>query len=166
MTHPVQLRRLHFLNSLFAPLTGDDLYLAQQIDAAISTSLGDAKEHGPAGGELVEPSDPSFANAAAKLFERLCSARPAHGFFHWDAGADDTGAAPLFARAGLMQGLKQLAGYRESTLLVTNLRAARCPPAKRWTKRRRRDYDDTLAYLSELAAARSGRHANLKLLFL
>lgn len=158
MTRPLQLRRLHFLNALFAPLTGHDLYLAQQIDAAISTSLGNAQDRAP--------SDPSFVGAAAKLFERLCSAQPAHGFFHWDAGADDTGAAPLFARAGVMQGLKQLAAYPESTLLVTNLRSAQCPPTRRWTKRRRRDYDDTLAYISDLAAARSRRRANLNLLFL
>ena len=116
MTRPLQLRRLHFLNALFAPLTGHDLYLAQQIDDAISTSLGEAVERAP--------SDPSFVAAAAKLFERLCSAHPQHGFFHWDASAEDTGATPLFTRAGVMQGLKQLAVFPESTLLVTNLRAA------------------------------------------
>ena len=158
MTRPVQLRRLHFLNALFAPLTGHDLYLAQQIDAAISTSLGDAEER--------SPSDPSFVSAAARLFERLCSARPQHGFFHWDAAADDTGATPLFARAGVMQGLKQLAAYPESTLLVTNLRSAQCPSTKRWTSRRRREYDDTLDFIRELAAARSRQNANLNLLFL
>jgi len=158
MTRSLQLRRLHFLNALFAPLTGHDLYLAQQIDAAISISLGDAEER--------TPNDPDFVAAAARLFERLCSAQPQHGFFHWDASADDTGATPLFARAGVMQGLKQLAAYPESTLLVTNLRAAQCPPTKRWTERRRREYDDTLAFICDLAAARSRRNANLNLLFL
>src|SRR5512135_3179729 len=107
MTRPLQLRRLHFLNALFAPLTGQDLYLAQQIDDAITTSLGDAVERAP--------SDPSFVAAATRLFERLCSAQPAHGFFHWDATAEDAGASPLFTRAGVMQGLKQLAAYPEST---------------------------------------------------
>jgi hypothetical protein len=158
MTRPPQLRRLHFLNALFAPLTGQDLYLARQIDDAITTSLGDAAER--------EPGDPSFIAAATRLLERLCSGRPAHGFFHWDAGADDTGAAPLFTRAGVMQGLKQLATYPESTLLVTNLRSAHCPPSRRWTERRRREYDDTLAFIRDLAAARSRRNANLNLLFL
>jgi len=158
MTRPLQLRRLHFLNALFAPLTGHDLYLAQQIDEAISSSLGEATERAPG--------DPAFIAAAARLFERLCSAQPRHGFFHWDAGADDTGAAPLFARAGVMQGLKQLATFPESTLLVTNLRAAHCPPAKRWTERRRRAYDDSLSLIRDLAAARSRRSANLNLLFL
>jgi hypothetical protein len=159
MTRPLQLRRLHFLNALFAPLTGHDLYLAQQIDAAITSSLPEAEERAP--------SDPAFVAAAATLFTRLCSARPAHGFFHWDAAADDdAGAAPLFARAGVMQGLKQLAAFPESTLLVTNLRAAHCPPAKRWTERRRRDYDAALTFIRDLAAARSRRDANLNLLFL
>ena len=166
MTRSAQLRRLHFLNALFAPLTGQDLYLAQQIDAAITSSLPDAEGRTPAGGELVEPTDPSFVSAAARLFERLCSAKTQHGFFHWDAEADDTGAAPLFTRAGVMQGLRQLAAFPESTLLVTNLRSAHCPPSKRWTERRRRDYDDTLAYIRELAVARSRQGANLNLLFL
>lgn len=158
MTRSPQLRRLHFLNALFAPLTGHDLYLAQQIDAAITSSLPEAEERAL--------SDPAFVNAAATLFARLCSAQTAHGFFHWDASADEAGASPLFARAGVMQGLKQLSAFPESTLLVTNLRAAHCPPAKRWTERRRRDYDDALGFIRDLAAARSRRDANMNLLFL
>ena len=158
MTRPLHLRRLHFLNALFAPLTGHDLYLARQIDEAIATSLGESTER--------SPSDPSFVKAAADLFERLCSAKSRHGFFHWDAGADETGAAPLFARAGLMQGLKQLASYSESTLLVTNLRSAQCPSTRRWTQRRRREYHETLAFIRDHAAARSRPTANLNLLFL
>jgi hypothetical protein len=158
MTRSVQLRRLHFLNALFAPLTGQDLYLAQQIDDAISTSLGDTVERAP--------TDPAFVAAAAQLFERLCAGQPQHGFFHWDAGADETGDTPLFARAGVMQGLRQLAAYPESTLLITNLRAAHCPPAKRWTEQRRQNYEDSLALIRNLAAARSRRHACMNLLFL
>ncbi len=158
MTRSPQLRRLHFLNALFAPLTGHDLYLARQIDAAITSSLPEAEER--------TPGDPAFVNAAAQLFARLCGSQPGHGFFHWDASSDDAGASPLFARAGVMQGLKQLSAFPQSTLLVTNLRAAHCPPAKRWTERRRRDYDDALNFIRELAAARSRPNANLNLLFL
>jgi hypothetical protein len=160
MKRSPQLRRLHFLNALFAPLTGQDLYLAGQIDAAIATSLDATPE------AEHTPTDPAFISAAARLFGRLCAARPRHGFFHWDAAADDTGGSPLFARAGLMQGLKQLATFDESTVLVTNLRTAHCPPAKRWTPRRRRDYDDTLAYLREFTVARTRRGANVNVLFL
>ena len=158
MMSSAQLRRLHFLNTLFAPLTGQDLYLAQQIDAAITSSLPEAEERAPG--------DPAFVQAAAELFSRLFATQPSHGFFHWDANADDTGASPLFARAGVMQGLRSLASFPESTLLVTNLRTAHCPPSKRWTARRQRDYDDSLTFIRDLAAARSRRSANLNLLFL
>lgn len=158
MTRSASLRRLHFLNSLFAPLTGQDLYLARQIDDAITTSLPEVKVRGPA--------DPDFASAAARLFERLCADRERHGFYHWDAAGDTTAASPLFARAGVLDGLKRLAPYAESTVLVTNLRHAHCPPKGRWTARRRREYDDTLALLQDLAARRTRRSANVNVFFL
>ena len=158
MTRSPQLRRLHFLNALFAPLTGQDLYLAQQIDDAIATSLGEAEQRGP--------QDPAFIAAAARLFQRLCSTQPQHGFFHWDAAEGDAGSSPLFTRAGLMQGLKQLAPFPESTLLVTNLRAAHSAGRSRWTERRQREYNESLSLIRDLAAARSRRSANLNLLFL
>lgn len=158
MTRSPQLRRLHFLNALFAPLTGQDLYLAQQIDDAIATSLGEAQERGP--------QDPAFIAAAATLFRRLCATQARHGFFHWDAAEADAGSSPLFTRASLMQGLKQLAPFAESTLLVTNLRAAHSAGRSRWTERRQREYDESLSLIRNLAAARSRRSANLNLLFL
>ena len=133
----VDLRRLHFINALFGHATGHDLYLAEQIKGAITFSL---------------------AELAAHL--------PRRGFFHWDAALTPAPATPLFARAELMAGLRLLAPYRESTLLVTNLRPALIPPQKRSTARRRRDYEEALAFIRDLTAARTTRHADLQLLFL
>jgi hypothetical protein len=158
MTRSVQLRRLHFLNALFAPLTGHDLYLAQQLDDAIASTFEDARER--------TPSDPDFVRAAADLFAKLCRTQESHGFFHFDAAADATGGTPLFARANLMQGLKQLATCQQATVLVTNLRVAHCPATRRWTPKRQRDYDDTLDLLRHLTAARTRRGASVNLLFL
>ncbi|MBI2511539.1 MAG: hypothetical protein HYV96_06135 [Opitutae bacterium] len=167
MTRPAQLRRLHFLNALFAPLTGHDLYLAQQIDAAIVTSLDAqlARAESDSSAEIA-PNDPAFVKAAAQLFARLCRERESHGFFHWDAAAEANAATPLFARANLMQGLKQLAACREATVLITNLRPALCPDAKRGAAKRQREYDETLDLLRKLTAARTRRGANVNLLFL
>jgi hypothetical protein len=188
MTNSDHLRRLHFINALFADLTGDDLYLAQQIQAAITTSLTEAvcrpadrpaprappPPRPPPGGEPaclgfiegVESSDPAFAAAAARLLERLCDGRQDHGFFHWDAAESAAAATPLFARERVLAGLRRLARYRESTLLVTNLRPAHCPPRRRWTSRRQREYRESLALIRDLAAARSRRSASVNLLFL
>lgn len=152
------LHRLHFINALFAHVTGHDLYLAQQIKAAITTSLAEAEQR--------EPADPAFIAAAAQLLESLCGHLPQHGFYHWNATQTLTAAEPLFARAEIMTALKQLAPYRESTLLVTNLRAALLPPSGRYTERARHDYESLLAFIRDLAAARTARSANLHLLFL
>lgn len=158
MTRSPRLRRLHFLNALFAPLTGHDLYLAGQIDDAIGSALSPAGDRTPA--------DPDFVRAAADLFRRLCRAEDTHGFFHWDAAADASAVTPLFARAGLIDGLKRLAPYREATVLITNLRHAHGAPARRFTPRRQRDYQETLSLVNDLAAARTRRGASVNLLFL
>jgi hypothetical protein len=178
MTSSDHLRRLHFINALFADLTGDDLYLAQQIQAAITTSLAEPTsrpaQRPPTAGEPAdpgrieeaEPGEPAFAAAAARLLERLCDGRQDHGFFHWDAAESAAAVTPLFAREQVLTGLRRLARYRESTLLITNLRPAHCPPRRRWTVRRQREYRESLALIRDLAAARSRRSASVNLLFL
>ncbi len=158
MTRRDDLLRLHFINALFAGLTGHDLYLAQQIQSAITTSLAEA--------ESRPPSDPVFTAAAGRLLERLLGGRQDHGFFHWDAAESSTAATPLFTRERVLAGLKDLARFRESTLLVTNLRPAHCPQNRRWTARRRREYDESLALIRNLAAARTRRSARINILFI
>jgi len=158
MTCSDNLRRLHLINALFAGLTGHDLYLAQQIQSAITTSLSEAEDR--------PPSDPAFTAAAGRLLERLFGEQQDYGFFHWDAAESTAAATPLFARLNVLDGLKSLARFRESTLLVTNLRPAHCPPHRRWTDRRQREYRESLALIRDLAAARSRPSASLNLLFL
>jgi hypothetical protein len=160
------LRRLHFIDALFAHLTGHDLYLANQIKGAIAFSLAELQAQTAAHPELAQKYDDAFNAAAAELLARLFSDFPRHGFFHWDASLTLAAATPLFTRAEIMAGLRHLAPYRESTLLVTNLRPALLPPGRRATPRRKRDYAEALAFIQDLAAARTARSANLQLLFL
>lgn len=161
-----ELRRLHYINGLFAHVTGQDLYLAHQIKAAIAFTLTELEAQ-EAAGPLPEASySAAFNAAAARLLERLFQHMPRHGFFHWDASRTLHAGTPLFARAEVMAALKQLAPFRESTLLVTNLRPAVMPPERRETARRRREYDELLAFLRDLTAARSGFGMQLTLLFL
>jgi hypothetical protein len=161
-----ELRRLHFINALFAHATGHDLYLAEQIKGAITFSLAELAAQTEAHPEFAAKFDAEFNAAAALLLARLAAHLPRRGFFHWDAALTPAAATPLFARAELMAGLRSLAPYRESTLLVTNLRPALIPPQKRSTPRRRRDYEEALAFIQDLTAARTTRSADLQLLFL
>lgn len=160
------LRRLHFINALFSRLTGDDLYLARQIQEAIAFSLAELEDRTRADPASAARYDEAFSAASARLLSTFFAGQPGHGFHHWDALSTLTSATPLFARAELMSGLKRLAPYKQSTLLVTNLRAAFLPAEQRETARRRRDYEEALAYVRDLAAARSRPDAELRLLFL
>ncbi len=160
------LRRLHFVNALFAEVTGHDLYLARQIKEAITFSLADLAAQTAAHPEFIAKYDAAFNAAAAELLAKLFVQLPRHGFYHWDASLTLAAATPLFTRAEIMTGLKMLAPYRESTLLVTNLRPALIPPARRATARRQQEYADALALIHDLAAARTARSASLQLLFL
>lgn len=161
-----ELRRLHFINALFAQVTGHDLYLAHQIKSAIAFSLTELERQTTDQPELAAKYDQAFSSAAARLLGKFFSQRPEHGFYHWDAARTLASATPLFARSELMIGLKKLAPFRESTLLVTNLRPALLPPHVRATSRRERDYEETLAFIRDLAAARTAATAQLHLLFL
>ena len=115
---------------------------------------------------LAATSDATFNAAAADLLSKLFTHLPRHGFYHWDASLTLASATPLFTRAEVMTGLKHLARYRDATLLVTNLRPALIPPTRRATARRKRDYEEALAFIHDLAAARTSRSAKLQLLFL
>ncbi|MGH7996691.1 MAG: hypothetical protein ACREFX_10105 [Opitutaceae bacterium] len=147
-------------------MTGDSLFLAQQIAKGIAFTLGELEEQARNDPESARRYDEAFTAAAAKLLERFCTAAERRGFFHWDAAKTLHSATPLFARAELMAGLRQLAASRESTLLVTNLRPAFVPTGRRNTPRRQRDYAEALAFIRDLAASRTSRHANLQILFL
>lgn len=160
------LRRLHFINALFAHATGQDLYLAEQIKSAIALSLADFESQIAAHPEFATRYDAAFNAAAAELLARLFGGLSRHGFYHWDAALSRAAATPLFTRAEIMQGLRRLAGYREATLLVTNLRPALLPPGRRATARRKREYEEALAFIRDLAAARTVRGATLQLFFL
>jgi hypothetical protein len=160
------LRRLHFVNALFAHATGHDLYLAEQIQGAITFSLAEHVAQTAAHPEFAAKFDAEFNAAAALLLAKLFAHLPRRGFFHWDAALTPTAATPLFARAELMAGLRHLAPFGESTLLVTNLRPALIPPTRRATPRRRRDYEEALAFIRDLTAARTAPSADLQLLFL
>ena len=160
------LRRLHLVNALFAHVTGHDLYLANQIKGAITFSLAELEAQTALQPELAGKFDAAFNAAAAELLAKLFSHLPRHGFFHWDAALTLASPTPLFTRAEIMAGLRHLAPYRASTLLVTNLRPALIPPGHRATPRRKRDYVETMAFIHDLVAARTVRNTDLQLLFL
>lgn len=156
-TNGQELAKLYFINSLFADVTGNDLYLAQQVKAAIESSIEETLPH---------LRSEKFTQAAIHLLQNHFRRRPAQGFHHWECSANSPGGfSPLWARQELIAIFKKLAPYPQATVLVTGLRACICPSGKRWTPRLRADYAEAVAFIQELAGAWSTRRAKVTLLF-
>ena len=64
------LRRLHFIDTLFAHVTGHDLYLANQIKSAITFSLAELEAQTAAHPEFAATYDAAFNAAAADLLAK------------------------------------------------------------------------------------------------
>ena len=80
MTDRDELRRLHYINALFAHVTGQDLFLANQIKAAIAFTLSELEAQTVADPSLATTYSEAFNAAAARLLEKLHSQLPGTAF--------------------------------------------------------------------------------------
>src|SRR5690625_990352 len=150
-----ELAKLHCINSLFADLTGDDLYLAQQVKEAIEKSLEDFPS---------ENQSNDFASAM-QLLANHCQTKSRHCFAHWNCSGNENGFDPLWARLELISLFKKLAPCPRSTVVITDLRKTLCPPGRRWTKTIQREYLEAIALIEEIARNWSTPNAVITLLF-
>ncbi|MBL4576345.1 MAG: hypothetical protein JKY51_09665 [Opitutaceae bacterium] len=153
-----ELTNLHLVNTLFADLTGSDLYLAKQIKDAIDASLQ--------ADSTRTSSKPFFTQAINKLTHHHLYDTPAStGFRFCNAAPNGEALNLLWLRAEMLKQIKQLIRFKEATLIITNLKKAICPKGKRWTKKRQQEYDDTLFYLRTFSCSRIPSNTRLTLLF-
>jgi len=148
------LSQLQIICALFPEETGDDLYLARQIKESIDASIETSDS-------LSQ--DDAFLNAAKRLLETRGSNRQAQKIDLVPAPA--AGAySQLALRARLLAALKRCCLAKRSVLVLAGLREAICPPGKRWTKRRKREYQDAIAYARAFCLARSRPSSQLELI--
>jgi len=154
MTPRDRLARLYFVNTLFHRLTGHDLYLAEQMLAAI-----DAAAEAGAG--------PAKLDATLRdLHEQLLGSAPDAGFAFCDGAAGDGAAGPLFVRSEVLSAVRRNAPYRQATVMVANLpgNADTQKPRSQKARRRAAERADEVAQLRDLAAKRSNPQSLVTLL--
>ncbi|MEM9148832.1 MAG: hypothetical protein AAGC57_22045, partial [Pseudomonadota bacterium] len=128
------LKQLRSLNALLNVATGSDRELAAQIARAIEFSRDEIGE--------AHPAHDMLAKSAHRLLELHLSHRAACGFQHCDLRGQ--GNDPLFIRGQILAALRKLAGSREAILLVSGLPTLVKPQGGRWSRPRRKTYQDTL----------------------
>ncbi len=153
-----RITRLHLLNTLFPLLTGEDLYLAKQIEQTINfASTGDPEQ----------PGNPDhFNNALVQLLEKYLTREQDFGFYHWEAFLENRHFDPLWARQEVISGFKQLAGFQNAMFFGTGLRLSIQGKSNRWTTKLDREYEEAVEYIRELAAYWTTKNSKLTLILL
>ncbi|MDA9763832.1 hypothetical protein N9C83_00555 [Opitutales bacterium] len=148
-----QITRLHLLNTLFPLLTGEDLYLAKQIEHTINfATTGNPEQAGDT---------EDFNDALIQLLEKYLTQDQNFGFYHWEATVQDCGWNPLWAREEVITGLKQVAGFKKAMFFGTGLRTAIQGQQLRWTPKLDQEYEEAVAFVRELAAYWSTKNSQL-----
>lgn len=156
---PEQLAKLHCLHSLFELEEEADPDLATHLQTAIEFSLRE-EAIAPDAGEVE-----NFAYLAKMLVEEQAHYTPSYGVYVLDLRGrcyDE-----LWVRLEVIGGLKQLAGYARSLLMVRGLREAvlQGGRGKYFSKRRRAQHAAARSYIDELAAAWTARGCALTILY-
>ncbi len=153
-----KITRLHLLNTLFPLLTGEDLYLAKQIQHAINFSVtGDPETQGDS---------TQFNQALFRLLQKYLGENTNFGFHHWNAAKDNRPFDPLFARQEVIAGLKEIAGHKKSMFIATGIRDSIQGSKKRWSPKLDREYEEAIDHIRQLAARWTTTNSNLTLIML
>ena len=136
------LAKLDCINALFRPELGFESFHRSQIKTAIDWTLtGDSRTSAP-----FEP----FARAALELLQQQSPFPVSYGFC--ELNLSDEPYHPLWIREKLILSLKKIAGYEYATLLIKGLRDSIKKDGTYWTRQKQQAYDDTLAYITQIAA--------------
>ncbi len=149
-----ELSKLQVVCSLFAHTVSDDLYYAQQIKESIEASLPSSES------ELAQP----FLHRAKELVEKLESDRDRTAVELVEAETDSYSFSMLELRANLLDALKRICRFDSGLVVLTGLKEAICPAGKRWSKTRKRDYEDAIEFAREFCQKRSRPSSTLSLI--
>lgn len=92
-----------------------------------------------------------------------CNLDASYGFFHLDF--KEKTFDPLFARDELLHGLKRVAGYQNSLVLVTGLRDAVKGHRQRFSPQCRKSHAEAMAYIDAVAAEWTTEFTDLTVIY-
>jgi len=155
MSHPTadDLSKLQVICSLFANVVEDDLYYANQIKDSIEAALPKDKRSSP---DL-------FLSMAEELSKNMGDPQSRQSFRVVQAEEEDAPYGLLNLRSRLLDALKPICRFESGLVVLTGLKEAICPSGRRWTKKRKLEYEETIAYARDFCSQRSRPSSRLSL---
>lgn len=129
----VELNKLQIVCALFESTVGEDVYYARQIMESIEAALPESERDGGA-----------FVAKARELSQR--AERPGANLELVAATEDASPFSLLVLRSKLLDAAKATCRQRTGIVVLTGLKDAICPAGRRWTQRRKREYEDAIAF--------------------
>ena len=151
-----EFSKLQVIASLFASEYGDDLYFARQIKESIEAALPPGQRH----------SSEAFLRHATELAARTKGSAAAAASVALVTAFDAQGFSILSFRARLLTALKHACRFERPLVVLTGLPEAICPNGKRWTSRRKQEYQDAIDFARAFCHARSRPSCQLNLVIL
>ncbi len=151
---PEDFSKLQVVCSLFSKTVSNDLYFAKQIKESIEASLPLSDTN------LAEP----FIYRAKELVAKLEKDSDLSGVELVEAESIERPFSMLNLRADLLVALKRICRFDSGLVVLTGLKEAICPKGKRWSPRRKRDYEDAIAFARLFCQKRSRPSSKLSLI--
>lgn len=148
------ISKLQVVCSLFSKIISDDLYFAQQIKESIEASLPE---------DQADQTQP-FIQRAQELVAKIETDASDTGIEVVEAENPLAPFSMLDLRANLLEALKRTCRYDTGLVVLTGLKDAICPQGKRWSKVRKREYEDAIAFAREFCQQRSCPSSTLSLI--
>ncbi|EDY82955.1 hypothetical protein VDG1235_2578 [Verrucomicrobiia bacterium DG1235] len=145
--------KLQIICALFAENIGDDLYFARQIKESIEAALPEPARDSPS----------AFLAAAQTLVEQTAR-HPERSIVDLVAAPEAQGYSELALRARLLEALKRTCRFERPLLVLTGLKESICPAGKRWTTRRKAEYQNAIAYARAFCQSRTRPSSHLNLI--
>lgn len=145
--------KLQLICALFADQIGGDLYFARQIKESIEATL-------PAD----DIDNPSAFLFAAKTLAAKTAAHPEASLIDLVQAPSADTYSQLALRARLLEALKRGCRFERPILILAGLKEAICPAGKRWTTRRKTEYQEAVAYVREFCQSRTRPSSELNII--
>ena len=145
MSKPVaseELNKLQIVCALFDSIVNGDLYYARQIKESIEAALPEGEQGSSA-----------FVARANELSQRMD--KPGARLELVPATEETSPFSLLALRAKLLAAAKATCLQTTGIVVLTGLKEAICPVGRRWTERRKREYEDAIAFARAFFQQRS-----------
>ncbi len=149
-----EISKLQVVCSLFSKTVGEDLYYAKQIKESIDAAIP----------QNQDSKAEAFVNKAQELSRMLEGEIDLSNVEVIQAAPERKPYSMLDLRAQLLTAAKATCQFNSGLVILTGLKEAICPQGKRWSKRRKKEYEEAVHFARSFFQSRTRPSTRISLI--